>query len=155
MFEYFEVLKKKYDLNHRIIEIEGREFLFLHISILKTTLGCSLLVVLIAGAQPLRWPEGPHTQRDPAPLPLQFPNQIRSNSFSFKHQGYCFLRVLRNYTDRKFHGFYPVCYNFWIIYGGFSFFLTTQGKQIASRPILNAGPSEKFCFCGPSERKPQ
>ena len=42
IFEYFEVLKKKYDLNHRIIEIKGREFLLLHISILKTTLGYCL-----------------------------------------------------------------------------------------------------------------
>ena len=27
--------------------------------------------------------------------------------------------------DQKFHNFYRVCYNFWTIYGGFSFFLTT------------------------------
>ena len=57
--------------------------------------------------------------------PLQFPNQTRSTSFSFKHQGFCFLLALRNYTDRKLHHFYCVCYNFWTIYGGFSFFLIT------------------------------
>ena len=33
---------------------------------------------------------------------------------------------------QKFHYFYHVRYNFWIIYSGFSFFLTTQGKQITS-----------------------
>ena len=57
--------------------------------------------------------------------PLQFPNQIRSKSFSFKHQGYCLLRMFRNYVDKKFDSFYCACYNFWSIYGGFSFFLTT------------------------------
>ena len=36
---------------------------------------------------------------------LQFPNQTRSKNFSFKHQGYCFLRMFRNYTDQKFHNF--------------------------------------------------
>ena len=46
------------------------------------------------------------------------PNQIRSKNISFKHQGYCFLRMFRNYTDQKFHNFYRVCYNFWTIYGG-------------------------------------
>ena len=56
--------------------------------------------------------------------PLQFPNQTRSNSFSFKHQRYCFLWVLRNYMNQKFHDFYRVCYNFWAIRGSFSFFLT-------------------------------
>ena len=44
---------------------------------------------------------------------------------SFKYQGYCFLRVSRNYADQKFHNFYLVCYKFWTIYGSFSFFLTT------------------------------
>ena len=59
------------------------------------------------------------------PPPLQFPNQTRSNSFSFKHWGYCFLRVFRNYMDQTFT---VLCYNIWTIYGGFSFFLTIQGK---------------------------
>ena len=83
-------------------------------------------------------------------LPLQFPNQTRSNSFRFKHQGYCLLCVFRNYKDQKFHKFCRLCYNFWTIYDGFSFFLSTQGKQITLRqtfrksPILNAGPTEKF-----------
>ena len=27
---------------------------------------------------------------------------IRSKIFSFKHQGYCFLRMFRNYTDQNF-----------------------------------------------------
>ena len=46
---------------------------------------------------------------------LRFPNQIRSCSFSFKHQRYCFLWLFRNYTDQKFHDFYQVCSNFWTI----------------------------------------
>ena len=45
-------------------------------------------------------------------LPLPFLNQARSNSFSFKHKGYYFLWVFRNYTDQKFNDFYGVCYNF-------------------------------------------
>ena len=49
--------------------------------------------------------------------PLQFPNQTRSNSFSLKHQGYCFLRMFRNYLNQKFHDLYH--FNFWTIYGGF------------------------------------
>ena len=56
------------------------------------------------------------------PPPLQFLNQRRSKSFSFKYQGYCFLRVFRNYSDQKFQNFYRVCYNFWTIYSSFSFF---------------------------------
>ena len=57
--------------------------------------------------------------------PTSLLNQTRSNSYSFKHKAYCFLWVFRNYTDQKFNDFYRVCYNFWTIYGGFSFFLTT------------------------------
>ena len=44
--------------------------------------------------------------------PIQFLNQTRSNSFSFKHKGYCFLWVFRNYSDQKFNDFYRECYNF-------------------------------------------
>ena len=63
--------------------------------------------------------EGGRVQVAMAP-PLQFLNQTRSNSFSFKYQGYFFLRVFRNYTDHKFHDFYRECYNFWTIYRGIS-----------------------------------
>ena len=56
---------------------------------------------------------------------LQFLNQTRSKNFSFKHQGYCFLQMFRNYTDQKYHNFCRACYNFWTIYGVFSFFPTT------------------------------
>ena len=49
--------------------------------------------------------------------PLQFPNQTRSKSSSFKHQGYCFLWVFRNYMDQKFYNFYHVCCDFWTIHG--------------------------------------
>ena len=88
--------------------------------------------------------------------PLQFSNQTSSNSFSFKHQEYCFIEVLYGpeiiplCTDQKCHNFYRVYCNFWTIYGGFTFFLNTLGKQITSRrtsekgPILKAGPTEKF-----------
>ena len=82
--------------------------------------------------------------------PLQFLSPKRSHSFSFKHQKYCFLRVLLNYMDQKFHYFHRACYKFWTIYSDFSYFLTTQVKQITSRwtfskgLILKAGPSENF-----------
>ena len=33
-------------------------------------------------------------------------NQTRSKSVIFKHKGYCFLRVFRNYTDQKFNDFF-------------------------------------------------
>ena len=36
---------------------------------------------------------------------LQFSNQTRSKTFSFKHQGYCLLQMFRNYTDQKFPNF--------------------------------------------------
>ena len=45
----------------------------------------------------------------PPLAPLEFPNQTRPKSFSFKHQGYCFLWLLRNYKDQKFPDFYSVC----------------------------------------------
>ena len=40
----------------------------------------------------------PHPSPPPLPLPhyLQFPNQTRSNSFSFKQERYCFLQVFIN-----------------------------------------------------------
>ena len=85
-------------------------------------------------------------------LTLQFPNQTRSKIFSLTQKGYCFLRMFRNYSGQKFHNFYSACYSFWTIYGGFSFFLTMQGKWISSRwtswkgPISNAEPSDKFLF---------
>ena len=69
----------------------------------------------------------------PSP-PFQFLNQTKSKNFSFKRQGYCCsLRMLRNYKEQTFHNFYRVWYNFWTTYGVFSFFLTTQGKQITLR----------------------
>ena len=41
---------------------------------------------------------------------LHFNFQTRCNSFSFKHQRYCFLRVFRNYADQKLHDIYRLCY---------------------------------------------
>ena len=34
--------------------------------------------------------------------PFNFQTKTRSTNFSFKHQGYCFLPMFRNYTDRNF-----------------------------------------------------
>ena len=67
---------------------------------------------------------------------LQFSNQTRFTSFSFKHQIYCFLWVSRNYTGLKFQDFYRVCYNNWKIYVGSLYLITTQEKQITSRWIF-------------------
>ena len=64
-------------------------------------------------------------QEGHAPSPtLQFQNQ--TNSYSYKHQGYCFLQVFRNCMDQKFYDFCRVCYNFWTIYRGFSFFFSEK-----------------------------
>ena len=38
----------------------------------------------------------------PPLLPLQFLNQTRSNSFSFKHQRFCNLWVFKNYKNQEF-----------------------------------------------------
>ena len=84
---------------------------------------------VFSGAQPLGGTGG----HSPLPLPLQFWNQTRSNCLSFKYQGYCFLCVFRNYADEKFQNFYRACCKFWKTYSIFSFFPTTQGKQITSR----------------------
>ena len=62
------------------------------------------------------WVQGGH---DPQ---LQFPNPKRSNSFTLKYQGCCFLLVFRNYTDQNIHDFYRECYNCQTIHCGFSFF---------------------------------
>ena len=103
----------------------------------------------MTGVWPLGVQEGhaPHLIR-----PLQFPNQATSKSFNFKHQGYCFLRMFRNYIDQNFTVMTVYSNNFQLMYSGFSFFLQTQGKQITSRLtfskvlVLNAAPSEKFSF---------
>ena len=58
-----------------------------------------------------------------SPTSISELNKVQKH-FSFKHQEYCFLQVFRKYTDQKFHDFSRVCYIFWTIYGGFSFFLT-------------------------------
>ena len=83
-------------------------------------------------------------------LSLQFSNQARSNSFSFKHQRYCFLRVFRNYADRKSNNFYRVCYNFWTTYGVVFIFSNYIREKITPRwtfwksSILTAEPSGKL-----------
>ena len=55
------------------------------------------------------------------------------------HWGGYFLRVLKNDMDQKFHNFYRVCYNFWIIHGSFLFFLTDRRNR-----TRQVGPCEKF-----------
>ena len=47
------------------------------------------------------------------PPSTPFPNEKKSNSFSFK-QGYCFLRAFRKLVDQKFREFYDVYYNIFI-----------------------------------------
>ena len=59
------------------------------------------------------------------PPPPKYSNKARSKNFSFRHQGYCYIRMFRNYTGQKFPNFYRLWYNFWTIYGCFSFFLIT------------------------------
>ena len=95
-------------------------------------------LTLYPGAQPL---EGGSGGRGAMISSLQFLKQTRSNSFIFIHQRYCFQRVLRNYMDQKFQDIHRVCYNFWAIYGDFSFFLTTQRKI-----SLHLGLSEKVQY---------
>ena len=57
------------------------------------------------------------------PTSISKPN--KAQKFYFKHQGYFFLRMFRNYADQKLYSsFFQFC-NFWTIYGGVSFFLTT------------------------------
>ena len=61
--------------------------------------------------------------RHAPPLPLiSEPNKVQQFQFQTSDQGYCYLRVFRNYTNQKLHDCYRVCYNFWTIYGSLSFF---------------------------------
>lgn len=53
---------------------------------------------------------------------LQFPNQTRSQNFSFKHQGYCFLQI-----SLFIFAFY--CF-FSTIYDGFPVFYSNYIKEI-------------------------
>ena len=97
----------------------------------------------------------------PSYPPLQFPNQTRSNSFSFKHQRYCFLRVFRNHMDQKFQDFYHVCYNFWTIYIDFSFFSNYIGEidhfilDLLKWSDTQAWTYWKVSLCRQSKRRPQ
>ena len=112
------------------VEMGFRFFLFLSIF-----LSAHINLPYKSGA----WLQGGHGGHDPPPLlapQTRTNNQTRTNSSNFKNQENFFLRVFRNYTDKKFHGFYRVCYNFWTMYSDFSFFLTSQGKQTASRWTL-------------------
>ena len=80
---------------------------------------------------------------------LQLPNKKRSNSFSFKHQGYCFLWVFSNYTDQKFHDFFVYATIFRQFMAAFHFFWLHKGNRslhvgLSKRSNNNGGPSEKF-----------
>ena len=66
------------------------------------------------GEQGIVPPTPPHTHLPP----LQFSN------LCLQRQGYSFSRMFRNYTDQKSHNLYREYYNFWTVYGDFSFFLT-------------------------------
>ena len=84
---------------------------------------------------------------------LQFPNQTKSKSFSFKHYGYCFSRMFRNHTGPEISQFLPCVLQFldnlWRL---FIFFFNYMGEidhftwTFWKGPTLNTGPSEKFLF---------
>ena len=78
---------------------------------------------------------GNHGAMPPPPRPTSISEPNKVNSFSFKHQGYYFLRAFRNYMDRKFHDFYRVFNNFWTIYDEFSFFLHKENASLHVGPI--------------------
>ena len=56
------------------------------------------------------------------PTLISEPNKVQQFQFQTSDQGYCYLRVFRNYTNQKLHDCYGVCYNFWTYYGSLSFF---------------------------------
>ena len=78
------------------------------------------------------WGVATEGARGPWQFPLQFPNQTRSNSFSFKHQGYCFLRVFRNFTI-----FTVYTTIFGQFTAAFHFFILRRGNR--SLPIAPSG----------------
>ena len=61
-------------------------------------------------------------KEDRGAIPLPHPSIYepkKVQQFQFQTSG---LWVFRNYMKQKLHDFYRVCYNFWAICGGFSFF---------------------------------
>ena len=60
----------------------------------------------------------------PSPLSSPLSNQKRFNNFSFKHQGYCFLRVFRNFMNQNFTNFIKFATIFGQFSAASSFFLT-------------------------------
>ena len=83
-------------------------------------------VDMVSGVQPLGGGGGGRRSHAPPPsISICEPNKVQQ--FPFQTSGILLLTGVQ-----KFHYFYHVRYNFWIIYSGFSFFLTTQGKQITS-----------------------
>ena len=84
------------------------------------------------------------------PASISEPNKVQK--FQFQTSRILLFRMFGNNKNQKCHNFYRLCYNFWKIYGSFSFFLARQGKQITSHwtlpkgPIRNVDPSEKFLF---------
>ena len=91
-----------------------------------------LVCVQICRQERSHWGEPWGHAPPPRPTSISEPNKV--NSFSFKHQGYYFLRAFRNYMDRKFHDFYRVFNNFWTIYDEFSFFLHKENASLHVGP---------------------
>ena len=93
--------------------------------------------VVVTSSLVIQWHSHWGGGRGPCSPPLQFPNQNWYNSFSFKLQKYCFLRLFRNYTDQKVHDFYCVCYNLTQLF----FFINYKGKR-----SFHVGLSEKVRY---------
>ena len=112
----------------------------------------------------IHWRNPPTSQgrsqwgRGPMP-PFNFQTkQTRSNSFSFKHQGYCFVQVFRNYTDQKFHDFYWVCYSnlrWFLIFSNYIGEIDHFTLDLLKRPNSQRWTFWKVSYCGPSKRRPQ
>ena len=67
---------------------------FTHFSSASVVLLLTLNKWMLAGKRRSHWWGGRGVARGPCTLPpLQLPNQTRSNNFSFRHQGYCYMSI--------------------------------------------------------------
>ena len=89
------------------------------------------------------------------PHPLQFPNQKRSNSFSFKHQGYLFLRVVQKLYEPEVSRFLPCMLQFLgNLRRHFIFSSLNRSLDLFKRSNTKLWTFWKVSYCGPSERRP-
>ena len=97
----------------------------------------------------------------PSPLPSPLSNQNRFNSFSFKHQGYCFLRVseiLWTKISRFSSSMLQFLDNFRRLLLFFSLNRENRSLHVGSYEKLRCLPLDlllEVSHCGPSERKSQ